>query len=193
MAPSYAEIKEENTIHDPDDYEILISAEITPGMDVLLNGILIASAPEYKQTVTGKIMKLPQPEQIRFCRGVIWWLLNDENCLKDKLAEIGYMSPAKIDVPDHIIENITLAPFPGPGLLRDIETAEICKSADLIRALDELDELSPYYEGRDIPEYENVELSEYWPHVMKEIIESGLDKPQGWIPHLKVRIEEVPA
>jgi hypothetical protein len=115
IIPSYSDIENTNTIHHPINYEVLITAEITPGMDVLLNGINIAGAPEYKQMSTGKTKKLTQTERARFCRGVIWWLMNDETCLKDKLQEIGYSAPIvamvepiavskhiTVEIPDHI-------------------------------------------------------------------------------------------
>lgn len=114
--PTYSTIELQTTIHDPDNYDILHTAEISPGMDVLLNGVLIASAPENKQMITGKNKKLTQTERARFCRGVVWWLMNDQTCLKDKLSEIGYNAPAPIPaheaIQDTTITPVKQYPFP---------------------------------------------------------------------------------
>ena len=84
-------------------------------MDVLLNGVLIATAPENKQMRTGKNKKFSQIERARFCRGVIWWIMNDPTCLKDKLAEIGYGAPINKPAPvnqDAPVNAVKQYPFP---------------------------------------------------------------------------------
>lgn len=189
-APSYSEIKTEMEIHDPNDYEIRINAEITPGMDVLLNGILIASAPEYKQQKTGKTKKLTQPERARFCRGVIWWLINDAECLKDKLVEIGYVTPGKIETPDpvdYLIENITLSPFPGPACL-DIIPYDQYVVDTLTKELIEEGPESPYEITGSYLDADNN------PETADQIINAFCIIPTGrYYPHLRVYIQEVPA
>jgi hypothetical protein len=189
-APSYSEIKNEMEIRDPADYEIPINAEITPGMDVLLNGILIASAPEYKQQKTGKTKKLTQPERARFCRGVIWWLINDAECLKDKLVEIGYTTQAKIETPDpvdYLIENITLSPFPGPACL-DIIPYDQYVVDTLTKELIEEGPESPYEITGSYLDADNN------PETADQIINAFCIIPTGrYYPHLKVYIQEIPA
>jgi len=188
--PQYGGIQDETEIHDPTNYEILIHAEITPGMDVLLNGVLIASAPVYKQQVTGKTKKLTQPERARFCRGVIWWLLNDENCLKDKLSEIGYTTQAKTEIPDpvdYLIENITLSPFPGPAFL-DIMPYDQYVVDTLTKEIDDEGPESIY----DITgSFLNPENN---PESADQIISAFCTIPPGrYYPHLKVYIQEITA
>ena len=181
-APSYSEIGNTNTIHYPGDYETLITAEITPEMDVRLNGVLIAGAPEYRQMKNGKSKKCTQIERSRFCRDVIWFLMNDETCLKDKLQEIGYSVPVVPSVPiiadvtDHIIEHITGSDLPGPGALEsamsnkhflDEETS--AETADILTRdiLDEA-ERDPVEITGDNPVQDQFELYDYWPGVFAE-------------------------
>jgi hypothetical protein len=187
--PSYSDIETENTIHDPADYEIIIKAEITPGMDVLLNGILIASAPENKQMVTGKNKKLTQPERARFCRGVIWWLMNDQICLKDKLSEIGYRAPVAMPVPvtaeDLLVEHITGTALPGPGLIPVMEYDLYVESVIQKEMIDEGPE-DPVYEGF-FKDQNDCEIREY----LRSIEPAPVDVIRSWsIPQLRITIQE---
>jgi len=75
--PSYKGITKENETHDPDDYTIIHKITIQD-YQVFLNDILIGTAPAGKtKAFKGK-----------FCKAVVWSLMNDPECLKDKLAEI---------------------------------------------------------------------------------------------------------
>lgn len=192
ITPSYSEIGNENPIHDPDNYEITIPAEITPGMDVYLNGIYIAGAPEYRQLSTGKTKKIPQTERARFCRGVIWFLMNDETCLRDKLSEIGYKPPAKIPAPvpetipatDICIENITGTLYPGPGAIPEDQEIDPVIAADI----KEMKEDSRYREYDTLDQENN-------PEPPAEIIQAFFPVqkkayPAGWINHLRITITE---
>jgi len=186
---SYASIGLTTTIQDG------IIAEITPELNVTLNGILIAVSPKLTTTKNGKEKARTQSEKLRFCKAVIWALVHDENCLNDKLSEIGYVSPVKeceINI-DHIVENITLSPFPGPGIVEEIEYTEMYayrqNQKDLERSLHE--ELS----DMDHDEiWNNVSLDqENNPESADEIIQAFCKNAGTYYPHLKVYIQEVPA
>ncbi len=182
--PSYSEITEETTIHDPDNYDILYTVEITPFMDVRINGILIASAPEYRHLSTGRTKKITQAERARFCRGVVWWLLNDQTCLKDKLAELSIVpvpAPVPVVVPaDAGIEGITGSPYPGPALIPDpADDVDPIVSADIEEM--KMDEPEDAYPMPDEP----IE-------VVREFctIPRIRQFPAGWINHLRITITE---
>lgn len=154
-APTYHGIGTENTVHDPRDYEVIHQVEITPEMDVRLNGILIAGAPQYRQMKNGKSKKITETERARFCRGVIWFLLNDDTCLIDKLNEIGYTLPvrAPVDIRAHDdLTGITGSPYPGPGVIAESDQVD---EDPFVRA--DIEEMTgtnytdPADEGYDIP------------------------------------------
>jgi hypothetical protein len=196
--PTYSGIVEQNQIHDPDNYDIIHRIEITPEMNVYLNDINIGGAPEYKQLVTGKTKKLTQPERLRFCKGICWFLMNDQICLKDKLKEIGYCTPAVSDEVisvDHIIEHLTGTDYPGSGAIEnypvnfDIERENI--ESMLYEELTELSTYTPDEITGDDHESDNGLLEWYWPDVMKEAFKDGL--AYKYYPHLKVSICEVTA
>jgi hypothetical protein len=89
---SYRGISAENTMHDPADYTIIHKAEIKDNR-VYLNDQLIAIAPENKN----KALKE------KFCKSIVWSLINDPISLQDKLAEIsGEM--AMPEIPETIPE-----------------------------------------------------------------------------------------
>jgi hypothetical protein len=75
---SYSRIDQDNEIHDPDNYEIKHNVTINKDYSVSLNNRLIASAP----------IKKTKAFKERFCKAVIWSLMNDPDCLRDKLKEI---------------------------------------------------------------------------------------------------------
>ena len=74
---SYSGINQDNQISDPVNDEICHKITIQD-YQVFLNDIPIGTAPEGKtKAFKGK-----------FCKAVVWSLMNDPECLKDKLAEI---------------------------------------------------------------------------------------------------------
>lgn len=190
---SYANIELTTTIRDG------IIAEITPELNVTLNGVLIAVSPKLTTTKTGKEKARSQSEKLRFCKAVVWALVHDENCLNDKLSEIGYVSPVKeceINI-DHIVENITLSPFPGPGIVEEIEYTEMYayrqKERDdretIIKEYDDDPEESPY---EITGAYLNPENN---PESADEIINAFCKKPISpgtYYPHIRCYIQEVP-
>jgi len=77
--PSYSKITQDNDIHDPDNYEIKHKITFdTKDYFVTLNDHNIAIAP----------LKKTKAFKERFCKAVIWSLMNDADCLRDKLKEI---------------------------------------------------------------------------------------------------------
>lgn len=202
--PSYTGIQNENTIHHPDDYEVLITAEIREDLNVYLNGVLIAESPKLKRNARGKDIQTTQAEKARFCRGVIWWLMNDEICLKDKLSEIGYCAPAPVVIPavpamvpaDISIESITGSVYPGYGLI----DGEIKYSAEYAYELIQKETRDTIKnelidEGSDDPGYDILDDA-FNPEPAAEIIRAfdqgpGIKQfPAGWINHLKITITE---
>lgn len=75
---SYSRIDQDNEINDPDNYEIKHKVIINKDYSVSLNDRLIASAPTKKTRAFKE----------RFCKAIIWSLMNDQDCLRDKLKEI---------------------------------------------------------------------------------------------------------
>ena len=75
--PSYKGISKENQKHDSTDYDLIHKIEIRD-FSVYLNDVLIVSAPGKKNKTFKE----------RFCKSVVWSLMNDDQCLQDKLAEI---------------------------------------------------------------------------------------------------------
>jgi hypothetical protein len=184
--PSYSTITLQNQTHDPDNYEIIHTMEITPGMDVLLNGILIASAPEYSHQVTGKSKKITQTERARFCRGVIWWLMNDQTCLKDKLQEIGYITPVEIPAvidPEISIESMTGSVYPGPGVLHKetwMDELPVIAEESMIRS--DIEEMVLDAREKEYDALDQEIIAAFEP--VKAV------RPAGWIPHLRLSIIE---
>jgi hypothetical protein len=89
---SYSRIDQDNEISDPDNYEIKHKVTIDKDYSVSLNNRLIAAAP----------MKKSKAFKERFCKAVIWSLMNDPDCLRDKLREISGI----IAMPETITETI---------------------------------------------------------------------------------------
>jgi hypothetical protein len=190
--PIYSGIVEQNQIHDPDNYEVIHRIEITPEMNVYLNDINIGGAPEYKQLSTGKSKKLTQPERLRFCKGICWFLMNDQICLKDKLEEIGYCAPV-VSIPVVIsddITGITGSPYPGSFVLHEYPCNHDIEMEYLESDLNELREYDPKDETGDNHESDNCDLIHYWPDVMKEAFKDELTGFKFY-PHLNVSICEV--
>lgn len=78
---SYSRIDQDNEISDPDNHEIKHKVIINKDYSVSLNNRIIASAPVKKTKVFKE----------KFCKAVIWSLMNDPDCLMDKLKEISYI------------------------------------------------------------------------------------------------------
>lgn len=76
-SPSYKGITKENHIHDPADYGIIHKIEIKDN-SVYLNDVLIATSPAGKS----------KAQKERFCKSIVWALMNDPISLQDKLADI---------------------------------------------------------------------------------------------------------
>jgi hypothetical protein len=101
--PSYKGITCDNDIHDPDHYEIKHKLTIDKDYSVSLNNRLIASAP----------LKKTKAFKERFCKAIIWSLMNDPECLKDKLKEIsGIIADEKPIVLETIQEKKYCAKLP---------------------------------------------------------------------------------
>ena len=203
--PSYSEVETENTIHDPDDYSIHIPAEIREDMNVYLNGVFIAESPKLKKNARGKDIQTTSAEKLRFCRGVIWWLMNDETCLKDKLSEIGYMSPVPVPVvvpaEDNLVEHITGSALPGPGLIPVPVDHDQEYYNDRMTILKDLID-----EGTEDPECERDEITDHNINLQKVIVFDRMqtlkeafpeDYPapvtviRSWsIPQLRITIQE---
>jgi len=75
---SYSRISADNEISDPDNYEIKHKITIDQDYFVSLNDHHIAMAP----------LKKTKAFKERFCKAIVWSLMNDENSLRDKLKEI---------------------------------------------------------------------------------------------------------
>jgi hypothetical protein len=76
--PSYSKISNEVILMDPDNYLVKHKIEITPFMDVLFNGALIATSPKLKKNAKGKDINRTQAEKLKFCRAVIWSIIPSE-------------------------------------------------------------------------------------------------------------------
>jgi hypothetical protein len=193
--PSYSGIQNENTIHHPDNYEILITAEIREDLNVYLNGTFIAESPKLKRNAKGKDIQTTQAEKARFCRGVIWWLMNDENCLKDKLSEIGYIFPAPVviqetdQIEEISIESITGSVYPGAGLIAvPVDHDQEYYNDRMIIVKDLVDEgpEDPQYEGF-FKDQNECEVREY----LKSIEPAPVDMIRQWsMPQLRITIQE---
>ncbi|MDD2246354.1 MAG: hypothetical protein PHC39_04650 [Proteiniphilum sp.] len=170
-----------------------IIAEITPKLNVLLNGVLIAESPKLTTTKSGKEKARTQAERLRFCKAVVWALINDEMSLKDKLLEIGCIQPVNDSVKDFMIEEITMSPYPGPGIVDEIryteEYAYLTAQKDLSILLK--NELADMAESEV---WDRISLEvENNPESVEEIINAFCKIPGTYYPHLKVYIQEVPA
>lgn len=183
-----------------------VIAEITENLDVTLNGVIIAVSPKLTTTKTGKEKARSQSDKLRFCKAVVWALINDETSLKDKLSDIGYVPPTNDTVKDFMIENITMSPFPGPAIVEEIEYTEMYayrqKERDdretIIKEYDD-DPMESQYEttGSYLDADNNLETAD-------EIVRSFCDIPviqpkppagpyRSWsLPHLRCTILEVP-
>ena len=94
---SYSRISADNEISDPDNYEIKHKVTIDNIYSVNLNNRIIASAPTKKTKAFKE----------RFCKAVIWSLMNDPDCLRDKLKEIsGIIADEKPIVLETIPEKV---------------------------------------------------------------------------------------
>jgi len=96
--PSYLKIEKETMVKTGSD-QVDHTITINPDYSVNLDNRLIASAPMTKS----------KAQKERFCKAVVWSLLNDPSSLEDKLKEIaGIISvPVSEKVPDEI-------PVPAP-------------------------------------------------------------------------------
>lgn len=170
-----------------------IIAEITPDLNVTLNGVLIAVSPKLTTTKTGKEKARTQAEKLRFCKAVIWALINDETSLKDKLIDIGYVPPVNDSVKDFMIEEITMSPYPGPGIVEEIEYTEMYAYRHDLKDLSEMlhEELS----DMDHDEiWNNISLNqENNPESADEIINAFCTIPGTYYPHIRCYIQEVTA
>lgn len=100
---------------------------------ITIDGYYVCDAPDYHSN--GK--KYTPYQKEKFCKVVIWQLLTDEGSLTDQIAKLGNGPIERVirDIPeritvddyvpvdtpeiniDHIVENITLSPYPGIGVL----------------------------------------------------------------------------
>jgi hypothetical protein len=170
-----------------------VIAEIREDMNVYLNGVFIAESPKLKRNAKGKDILTTQPEKLRFCKAVIWALLNDEISLKDKLADIGYIPPVNDTVKDFMFEEITMSPYPGIGetnLVMDAMNDEIDRdnlSSLLHEELSDMDHEE--YEGY-FKDQNDSEIREYLSSI------TPVNVISKWsMPHLRISIIEecVPA
>jgi len=105
--PSYKEIKTETIINRDGTGAPLNKAEIKDNQ-VFLNDILIASAPSGKT----------KAQREKFCKAIVWSLMNDSECLKDKLREISGNQDKPIVVVESIPEKVkSLIPIIPAGFI----------------------------------------------------------------------------
>lgn len=172
---SYKGITAQNQIHDKEDYDIIHRIEIKDN-HVYLNDILIASAP------SGKTKAFKE----KFCKSVVWSLMNDDITLKDKLSEISdRVIPEKvIDQGKITIEEIT--GYPEFKHFDDLKLSDMERS-DLIEM--NYDNPSDNYEEDHFSNLLMVDcIKEIIPEKVKSLIPVF---PQGFIPWLNLTITEV--
>jgi len=105
---SYARILNDMEIPDPDNYEIKHKITIDKDFFVSLNDHHIAIAP----------LKKTKAFKEKFCKSVVWSLMNDSECLKDKLREISGNQDKPIVVVESIPEKVkSLIPIIPAGFI----------------------------------------------------------------------------
>lgn len=179
--------------------ERVFEYEIISGIEVWINGVPIASAPnkhDNGRTVT-------PAQKLTFCKAVIWQLSNDEGSLKDQIAkmDLPIQAPANSE-PEISIESITGSPYPGPGVLDeyrfhgpvmayDMDKKDLSKTLEELRDYDQHDDIGDHHES------DNALLEVYWPGVFAECYQAFVPvetKPAGlWYPQYRCYIQEVPA
>jgi hypothetical protein len=220
--PAYGKIKNETKLSDPDKYDLIHKIEITDNQ-VIFNGARIATAPEIhgngkkvtktekltfcravvysiipgeiKRNVKNKhgnmeIMSVPDDEYFRELIAKYPALISNQSEEMQKI--MSDESPA-INL-DHIVEDIVLSPYPGPGIIDEYRYHGPCmelemSAGDLSKTLEELTDMI-----RD-EEYNMLSLeSENNRESPEEIINAFCKIPAGtYYPHLKVYIQEVTA
>jgi hypothetical protein len=88
---SYSRIYPDDHIPDPDNYELKHKVEIKD-YSVYLDDQLIASAPTKKTKAFKE----------KFCKAIVWQLMNDSTTLKDKLQEISGIVAMPEKIPGYI-------------------------------------------------------------------------------------------
>jgi len=143
--PSYSRIEDITTLSDPNNYDLKHIIEIK-NYEVFFNGSIIARAPLTHNN--GKKFTIAQKAQ--FCKAVVYSIIPgeikrpikdhpskcvvyesipDDEYLKELIAQCPAIVPQKeaqempaIIPEDIIIENITLSPYPGIGILEKAMT-----------------------------------------------------------------------
>ena len=143
--PSYSRIEDITPLSDPDNYELKHVIEIK-NYEVFFNGSIIARAPLTHNN--GKKFTIAQKAQ--FCKSVVYTIIPqtkyikvynkserkdmdvcvpDDEYLKELIAQYPAIVPQKEaqEIPaiipeDIVIENITLSPYPGMGILEKAMT-----------------------------------------------------------------------
>lgn len=98
---NYRDIKTQTQIQDPRNRNLIhrIEIEVRYGVhQVRLNDKIIATAPGKNRV-----------QDERFCKAVVWGLLNDEITLKEKLSEIGFNEG---DAIRDLLKTIKIVPGP---------------------------------------------------------------------------------
>ncbi|MCK9592903.1 MAG: hypothetical protein M0Q91_12940 [Methanoregula sp.] len=194
-AVSYNGITKENQIHDLTDYEIIHKIEIKDN-SVYLNDVLIATSPAGKS----------KAQKEKFCKAIVWSLMNDPISLQDKLSEISEIKPAVVEtIPEIVPEIVTSEMITGypdaeivDDLLYDQEIKSKIELSTIEADIEEKD--NPLNEGFDNHEYDNIEcnygpypdaIKEMWSTIEKEKQKSKLPVfPAGFIPWLNLTITE---
>ena len=176
---------------------------------ITIDGYFVVDAPDKHDNRK----KYNATEKKRFCLAIIWQLMNDEGSLRDQISQLGTSEvprviresvpvpvlavPAMVDPVDHIIEHITGSVLPGPGALESamenkhfVQEDEYSDIPDIIKK-DLIEEIDPDEKWLDDPGYFNP----YTPAELEIICKNDqpAEKPRGWIAHLRLSIEEVPA
>jgi len=186
---SYSGINSDNQIRDPVNGEIWHKITIRDHQ-VFLNDILIGTAPAGKT----------KAQKEKFCKAVIWSLMNDPECLKDKLSEIGIITAEPEKVIDHIQEynngidigrmyEDELTGYPSSEVTYDLTIDQELRSEIEISTIEsDLDEADQDHENYEDDHYSDllmVEcLNEVFPKIQFEVIS------QKFLPHLNLTITE---
>ena len=145
-------------------------------------------------------MKKTKAFKERFCKAVIWSLINDDECLKDKLAEIGIITAEPEKEIDHIQEynngidlgrmyEDELTGYPSSEVTYDLTIDQELRSemeiADIKKDLIDEDPDYDNYEDDHYSDLLMVEcLNEVFPKVQFQVIS------QRYLPHLNLTITE---
>ena len=211
--PSLKDISDKETsIHEPGNYEVVHIAEIREdkdinGPNVYLNGCPIAYSPKWKRNKKGKDIARTLAEKLRFCKAVVYFLINDEENLKEHIARIQPLVKTvvpeliPVEIPDYISaytpEAITGYP--------DIEPAgPICTEAmdpDIEEMMQDNDGVCGYCRDMGFTLYQwdtlDREYNDGVDPLSSEIIAMFEPAPvisakiPGWVPYLKLSIREV--